>query len=187
MKRNESTRFQSSDACALLLLTSTLTGTCLGRFIPRWRNWYLRFWNQLRICSSVISSPFAKRARSSRVKYCWREKTSSKYLSCNWVKWLLFRFFLTAPFDLLSPLFFKRFEPVSPSTVIIRGNLSVCTLRQTNNKGERPVENQSRKWIVFSTKSDFVLCFRKTTFCCLLQCFSPVCIYYCCIEWISAY
>ena len=97
--------FQSaSDACPVLLLTSTLTGTCLGLLTPRWRNWYLLFWNQFLICSSVMSKAFASSARSSRVRYCWRENTSSRYLSCTCVKWLLFRFFLTCFFSLLALL-----------------------------------------------------------------------------------
>lgn len=89
---------QSSVECALLLLTNTLTGTCLARFIPRCLNWYLLFWNQFLICSSVMSKAPASSARSSRVKYCWRENTSSKYLSCICVKWLRLRFFFPVPF-----------------------------------------------------------------------------------------
>ena len=89
---------QSSEECALLLLTNTLTGTCLARFIPRCLNWYLLFWNQFLICSSVMSKAPASSARSSRVKYCWRENTSSKYLSCICVKWLRLRFFFPVPF-----------------------------------------------------------------------------------------
>lgn len=89
---------QSSEECAVLLLTNTLTGTCLARFIPRCLNWYLLFWNQFLICSSVMSKAPASSARSSRVKYCWRENTSSKYLSCICVKWLRLRFFFAVLF-----------------------------------------------------------------------------------------
>lgn len=89
---------RSSESCPVLLLTSTLTGTCLALFNPRCLNWYLLFWNQFLICSSVMFKAVASRARSSRVRYCWRVNTSSKYLSCTWVKWLRFRFFFTALF-----------------------------------------------------------------------------------------
>lgn len=90
---------RSSESCPVLLLTSTLTGTCLALFNPRCLNWYLLFWNQFLICSSVMFKTVASMARSSRVRYCWRVNTSSKYLSCPCVKWLRFRFFFTALFD----------------------------------------------------------------------------------------
>ena len=60
---------------------------------PRCLFWYLRFWNQFLIWSSVISRPLANSVRSSRVRYCWREKILSRYWSWRWVKWLRFLLF----------------------------------------------------------------------------------------------
>lgn len=49
-----------------------------GLFIALFLNWYLLFWNQFLIWSSVMYRIFDNRARSSRVRYIWRENTSSK-------------------------------------------------------------------------------------------------------------
>ena len=49
-----------------------------GLFIALFLNWYLLFWNQFLIWSSVMYRIFDKRARSLRVRYIWRENTSSK-------------------------------------------------------------------------------------------------------------
>lgn len=49
-----------------------------GLFIVLFLNWYLLFWNQFLIWSSVMYRIFDNRARSSRVRYIWRENTSSK-------------------------------------------------------------------------------------------------------------
>jgi len=87
-------RHRPSEACAVRLLTNTLAGTCVARFTRLCLNRYLRFWNQFLICSSFISRALANNARSSRVKYCWREKMSSKYSSWNCEKRLLLRFCL---------------------------------------------------------------------------------------------
>ena len=70
----------------------TLQRECMARFTRLCLNRYLRFWNQFLICSSFISRALANNARSSRVKYCWREKISSKYSSWNREKRLLLRF-----------------------------------------------------------------------------------------------
>ena len=78
----------------------TVISPCFLSSLARCLFWYLLFWNQFLIWSSVISRPLANSVRSSRVRYCWRENILSRYWSWRWVKWLRFRLFRLEPFSL---------------------------------------------------------------------------------------
>ena len=126
---------RSSEPCAVLLLTNTSTGTCLARFTRRCLNRYLRFWNQFLICSSLICRALANNARSSRDKYCWREKMSSKYLSWNWEKWLRLRFF---------------FATFSPFVLLLRRSLVVVLLVSFSIKTKKNNSNNKNTCFVWT-------------------------------------
>ena len=85
---------------AIYISTDVSGSSCFFSSFARCRLWYLLFWNQFLIWSSVISRPLANNVRSSRVRYCWRENILSRYWSWRWVKWLRFRLFRFGPFSL---------------------------------------------------------------------------------------
>ena len=91
--------------CFLLVVYASTAVPCdvalfLASSLLRCRRWYLRFWNQFLICSSVISRPLANSVRSSRVRYCWLENIFSRYWSWRCVKWLRFLRFFFCTFSL---------------------------------------------------------------------------------------
>ena len=82
------------------IATDVTVSSCFLSSLARCLFWYLLFWNQFLIWSSVISRPLANSVRSSRVRYCWRENILSRYWSWRCVKWLRFRLFRLEPFSL---------------------------------------------------------------------------------------
>ena len=119
-------------------LTEKSSFSCFLFSFARCFFWYLWFWNQFLICSSVISRPLANSVRSSRVRYCWRENIFSRYWSWRWVKWLRFRRFRLGTFSLrhVSVLgcLLLSFAPSSSMEKTTQNVVSIplCTLSQSN-------------------------------------------------------